>query len=135
MKTIVRDTVKSNRKGLGRNVLRSAFAILALGSTLYAHDSDAVLVLANGETELEWYVGQQVPSIDLSPDEFVVLACGAELAWVYDNFPTIATRKLPGTTTTRRAATVAAMPAENVCVLWRGDNARFIADNLAVTGS
>jgi hypothetical protein len=36
-------------------------------------------------------------------------------------------------TATKRALAVAA-PAANVCVIWRGDNALFIADNLTVIG-
>lgn len=114
--------------------LRSALAVLAVAVAVYPVDSRAVLVLVNGTTEIEWYVGQPVPSIDLAPAQFAVAACGAELTWVYENFPTIPMRTIGGTTLRGRSA-IATQPPENQCVLWRGDNARFIADNLAVGGN
>jgi hypothetical protein len=116
-------------RNAGIGALRSAFAVLAVAGTLYAHDSNAVLVMANGTYQAEWYIGEAVPSIDVYTDFYVVEACGAELAWVYTNFPTISNRTLGASTLQRRTA-VAAPPAENVCVIWRGDEARFIADNL-----
>ena len=115
------------------NALRSVLAVMMFGLAFHSHDSQAVLVFANGSSEIEWYVGDQVPSIDLAPPGFVVLACGAELAWVYANFPTIPMRTIGGTATTAHRAFSTATPPENTCVIWRGDNARFIADNLAVT--
>jgi hypothetical protein len=114
------------------NALRSAAAVLMLGLALHAHDSRAVMILTNGTDEVEWHVGDPAPSINLASDRFVVLACGAELGWVYANFSSIPTRAIGGTAqqTARRAS--AAAPGENVCVMWRGDNARFIADNLEI---
>ena len=114
--------------------LRFALAILVVAIAFYPDDSKAVLVLTNGAVEIEWYVGQPVPSIDLAPAQFTVAACGAELARVYDNFPTIPTRAIGGSTLRRRSA-IAAPPTENECVIWRGNNARFIADNLAAGGT
>ena len=119
----------SLRRNAGIGALRSAVAVLAVAGTLYAHDSNAVLVMANGTYQAEWYIGQAVPSIDVYTDFYVVEACGAELAWVYTNFPTISSRTFGASALQRRAA-VAAPPAEEVCVIWRGDEARFIADNL-----
>jgi hypothetical protein len=103
-----------------------------LTGTLYSQDSNAVLTLANGAIEVDWYVGQPMPSIDLTPEPFVVIACGAELAWVYSTFPGIPVRTLsllPGI----KRIVASATPLDTVCVIWRGDHARFIADNLVVT--
>jgi hypothetical protein len=101
--------------------LRSIVAVMALGMGLYTQDSGAVLTLSNGTDEISWFVGQPAPSINLAPYTFVVVACGAELTWVYANFPTIPMRSVHHT------------PTINDCVIWRGDNARFIADNLRTT--
>ena len=114
--------------------LRFTLAVLAAAIAFHPDDSKAVLVLTNGAVEIEWYVGQPAPGINLAPAEFAVAACGAELAWVYENFPTLPTRTIGGSTLRRRSA-IAAPPAENECVIWRGDNARFIADNLAIGGT
>ena len=103
------------------NALRSIVAVTALGLSFYAHESEAVLTLSNGTEETTWFVGQPAPSINLAPDTFVVVACGAELTWVYANFPTIPMRSVHHTAT------------DNDCVIWRGDNARFIADNIRTT--
>ena len=114
------------------NALRSALVALVFGLALQSNESQAVLILANGTDEIEWYVGQPAPSIDLGPPQFLVAACGAELGWVYANFPTIPTRTIASTAkAARRAAAVT--PLESECVTWRGDSARFIADNLTVT--
>ena len=113
------------------NALRSVLAALVLGLTLQSHDSKAVLLLANDTDEVEWRVGEPAPSINQARQEFVVMACGAELAWVYANFPTLPTRTLGTAQPSRRAVAVA--PGEWECVIWRGDNARFIADNITVT--
>ena len=135
MKLVTGRTVLPNRSGLPLHALRSAFAVLAIGCTFYAHDSSAVLVLANDQIELDWYVGQTAPSIDFSSPSFVVMGCGAELAWVYQNYPTIAMRTLPAAPPApkHKAVAVAGAPAESVCVIWRGETAVFIADNLDVT--
>jgi len=116
------------------NVLRSAIAMLVVGCAVHAQDSNAVLLLANDTTDAEWFVGEPAPSLSMSPDGFVVVACGRELAWVYEQFPTIATRSVASPTTAMRRALAVAMPADNVCVIWRGDNAMFIADNLTIVG-
>jgi hypothetical protein len=111
------------------NALRTAAAVLMLGLALHAHDSRAVLILTNGTDEVEWHVGDPAPSINLASDRFVALACGAELGWIYANFSSIPMRAIGSKTQTARRAT-AAVPGENDCVMWRGDNARFVADNL-----
>ena len=113
--------------------LRFALAILVVAIAIHPHDSKAVLLLTNGAVEIEWYVGQPVPGIDPALAQFTVAACGAELTWVYENFPAIPTRTIGGSTLRARTA-IATPPAENECVIWRGDNARFIADNLKVGG-
>jgi hypothetical protein len=113
------------------NAMRTALAALVLGLTLQAHDSEAVLLLANDTDEVEWRIGEPAPSINQAPYEFLAMACGAELSWVYENFPTLPKRMLGATQPTRRA--VAGAPGEFECVIWRGDNARFIADNITVT--
>ena len=113
------------------NTLRSALAALVLGLTLHAHDGDAALFLYNDTEEVAWYVGEPAPSISMPPDNFGVMACGEELAWVYANFPMLPTRKIGTEQPTRRAA--AAVPSERECVIWRGESARFIADNITVT--
>ncbi len=113
------------------NALRSTLAALALGLTLHTQGSNAALFLYNDTEEVAWYVGEPAPSIAMPPDNFGVMACGAELAWVYANFPTLPMRKIGTEQPTRRAVAVA--PSEGECVIWRGDNARFIADNITVT--
>jgi hypothetical protein len=113
--------------------LRSVFAALIVGCAIYSHDSSAVLLLITNHDEVEWFVGGQAPSIDIGSDgSFVVLACGAELTWVYENFPTIAQRKLPAAQATlpARSAHRALTVANNACVMWRGNDATFIADNI-----
>ncbi len=133
MKSETRNTIATTRKQGCLNALRTAFAVLVVGCAFHAQDSNAVLLLENDTTTVEWYVGQPEPSMSMTINGFVVVACGRELAWVYEQFPTIATRSIAAPATQKRALAVA-VPAENVCVIWRGDNAMFIADNLSITG-
>ena len=111
------------------NMLKAAIAAILLGWTLHAHDAKAVLLIGNGTSQAEWRVGEPAPSIDGWSDYFTVVACGAELAWVYDNFPTVPKRAL-SPASARKLASATEPPSEKVCVFWRGDVARFIADNL-----
>ena len=115
------------------SALRSAFAALVIVGAMYPQVSSAVLVLYNGVDYIEWTVGEPEPSINLGSDWFVAEACGHELTWVYEKFPTLPMRTLSTAASTRRAG-VPIAPGENECVIWRGDNARFIADNLRVLG-
>jgi hypothetical protein len=111
------------------NKLRTAIATTLLGLALHAPDSSAVLVVANDTERAEWRVGEPAPAINQWADYFTVVACGAELAWVYDNFPTIPKRALTPLSARKTLSTIEP-PAESTCVFWRGDAARFIADNL-----
>jgi len=113
------------------NELRAALAVLVLGLTFHSHDSKAVLIFVNDTDEVHWHVGEPAPFIDLAPERFVAMACGAELAWVYANFPTLPMRTIGAPQPTRRA--LAVTPGEWDCVIWRGDNARFIVDNIRIT--
>jgi hypothetical protein len=97
---------------------------LALSSVcLYAVESQAMIVLSNGQTEVVWNVGDPEPSIDENVALFSAAVCGAELTWVSQRFP-----GLPMRTLTRA-------PGVYDCIIYRGDDARFIADNLVVNGS
>jgi hypothetical protein len=49
--------------------------------------------------------------------------CGLELTWVNQRFPGLSMR------------TLTRAPGANDCVIYRGDDARFIADNLVVNGN
>ena len=133
MKAETRVTMAAPRKQGTMNALRSALAVLVVGSALYAHDSNAVLLLANDTDDVEWYIGQPAPSVNMASEGFVVVGCGAELGWIYDHFPTIATRTITVPAAQKRVLAVVAAPAYNECVIWRGDNALFIADNLTIT--
>jgi hypothetical protein len=104
------------------NAMRTLL-VLALSSVcLYAAESQAMIVLSNGQTEVVWNVGDPEPSIDENVALFSAAVCGAELTWVSQRFP-----GLPMRTLTRA-------PGVYDCVIYRGDDARFIADNLVVNG-
>jgi hypothetical protein len=104
------------------NAIRTLL-VLALSSVcLYAAESQAMIVLSNGQTEVVWNVGDPEPSIDENVALFSAAVCGAELTWVSQRFP-----GLPMRTLTRA-------PGVYDCVIYRGDDARFIADNLVVNG-
>jgi hypothetical protein len=104
------------------NAIRTLL-VLALSSVcLYAAESQAMIVLSNGQTEVVWNVGDPEPSIDENVALFSAAVCGAELTWVSQRFP-----GLPMRTLTRA-------PDVYDCVIYRGDDARFIADNLVVNG-
>lgn len=119
------------------NKLKTVLAALLLGCSIYAHDSDAVLLIDNGTDRVEWRVGESVNSINEFTDYFAVVACGPELAWVYENFPTIPMRTFGDASTARKRTglSVTEMPAEDQCVFWHGDIARFIANNLDLSTS
>jgi hypothetical protein len=104
------------------NAMRTLL-VLALSSVcLYAAESQAMIVLSNGQTEVVWNVGDPEPSIDENVALFSAAVCGAELTWVSQRFP-----GLPMRTLTRA-------PGVYDCVIYRGDDARFIVDNLVVNG-
>jgi hypothetical protein len=104
------------------NAIRTLL-VLALSSVcLYAAESQAMIVLSNGQTEVVWNVGDPEPSIDENVALFSAAVCGAELTWVSQRFP-----GLPMRTLTRA-------PGVYDCVIYRGDDARFIVDNLVVNG-
>ena len=107
MKSEARRTSATTRKQGSVNALRSGFAALVVGCAFYAQDSNAVLLLENDTTTVEWYVGQPEPSMSMAINGFVVVACRRELAWVYEQFPMIATRSIAAPATQRRAQAVA----------------------------
>lgn len=119
------------------NKLKSVLAALLLGCSIYAQTGNAVLLIDNGTDRVEWRVGEAVHSINEFTDYFAVVACGAELAWVYENFPTIPMRTFGNALTERKRTglSVSEMPTEDQCVFWHGDIARFMADNLDVNTS
>jgi hypothetical protein len=81
-----------------------------------------MVVLSNGDTQVIWNVGDPEPSINENVEWFSAAVCGAELTWLSQRFPS-----LPMRTLTRA-------PADYDCVIYRGDDARFVADNLVVNG-
>ncbi|MGH8714658.1 MAG: hypothetical protein ACREYB_11695 [Casimicrobiaceae bacterium] len=97
-------------------------AVLALGC-VYAQPSQAMVILSNGQTQVIWRVGDPEPSIDESPSSFSAAVCGPELTWLSSKFPGLPMRTLTNP------------PADFDCVIYRGDDARFIADNLVVNGN
>jgi hypothetical protein len=104
------------------NAMRTLLALALSSVCLYAAESQAMIVLSNGQTEVVWNVGDPEPSIDENVALFSAAVCGAELTWVSQRFP-----GLPMRTLTRA-------PGVYDCVIYRGDDARFIADNLVVNG-
>jgi hypothetical protein len=54
---------------------------------------------------------------------FSAAVCGLELTWVNQRFPGLSMR------------TLTRAPGVNDCVIYRGDDARFIADDLVVNGN
>ena len=52
MNSNTRGTTSCSRNAV-TGALRSAFAVLAVAGTLYAHESNAVLVMANGTDQAE----------------------------------------------------------------------------------
>lgn len=82
-----------------------------------------MVVLSNGQTQVVWHVGDPEPSINESTASFSAAVCGAELTWVSQRFPGLPMR------------TLSHAPGPYDCVIYRGDDARFIADNLVVNGN
>jgi hypothetical protein len=110
--------------------LKAMVAALVLGCSIYAHDSKAVMVIFNGTSQVEWRIGEPVQSINPFTDYFTLVACGAELAWVYENFSAIPGRAVGATSIAQKRIGTAEAPGETQCVFWHGDFARFIAENL-----
>jgi hypothetical protein len=104
------------------NAMRTLLALALSSVCLYAAESQAMIVLSNGQMEVVWNVGDPEPSIDENVALFSAAVCGAELTWVSQRFP-----GLPMRTLTRA-------PGVYDCVIYRGDDARFIVDNLVVNG-
>jgi hypothetical protein len=104
------------------NAMRMLLALALSSTCLYAAQSQAMIVLSNGQTQVVWHVGDPEPSINENVTWFSAAVCGAELTWVSQRFPGLPMR------------TLAHAPAANDCVIYRGDDARFIADNLVVNG-
>jgi len=65
-----------------------------------------------GQT-VTWVIGQTFPSVNLAGN-FTAVADGAEKSLIRDNFPGLPYHKGGGR------------------VIWRGDDARFIADNVGL---
>jgi hypothetical protein len=105
------------------NAMRMLLPVAFSSCCLFAAQSQAIVVLSNGQTQVVWHIGDPEPSIDENVPWFSAAVCGAELTWVTQRFPGLPTR------------TLARAPTTYDCVIYRGDNARFIADNLVVNGS
>jgi hypothetical protein len=105
------------------NAMRMLLALALSLSCLYASESQAIIVLSNGQTQVVWHVGDPEPSIDENVAWFSAAVCGTELTWVSQRFPGLPMR------------TLTHAPASNDCIIYRGDDARFIADNLVVNGN
>ena len=105
------------------NAMRMMLALALSLSCAYASESQAMIVLSNGDTQVVWRVGDPEPSINLNVAWFSAAVCGAELTWVSQRFPGLPMR------------TLTHAPGANDCVIYRGDDARFIADNLVVNGN
>ena len=100
---------------LSLTMISSAQAVLLCESTDSGNDDVGV---PSTTTSIPWYVGQPAPSLNVGPEQSVVCAAnGAELAYIYGNFSNI-----PETRLTRGNY--------SKFVIWRGDAAVFIIDNL-----
>jgi hypothetical protein len=104
-------------------------ALAALALLLFASHASAVLVCTSADDNYDdadggapgtiqyatWYVGQPTPSLDVGAEQFVSCAAnGAELTYITTKFTGLPMR---GSGTGRT-------------VLWRGESATFILDNL-----
>jgi hypothetical protein len=105
------------------NAMRTLMALLLSAVCLYAAESQAMIVLSNGQTQVIWHVGDPDPSIDENVAWFTAAVCGPEITWVSQRFPGLPMRALSHA------------PAASDCIIYRGDDARFIADNLVVNGN
>ncbi len=104
------------------NAMRVVLAVALSSSCLYASQTQAMVILSNGDTQVVWRVGDPEPSINENVAWFSAAVCGAELTWLGQRFP-----GLPMRTLTRA-------PGDFDCVIYRGDDARFVADNLVIDG-
>ena len=105
------------------NAMRMLLAVALTSGCLFATASQAVVIFSNGQTQVTWRVGDPEPSIDENVALFSAAVCGAELTWVGQRFPGLPMR------------TLTHAPATYDCVIYRGDFARFLADNLVVNGN
>jgi hypothetical protein len=105
------------------NAMRTLMALVLSAVCLYAAESQAMIVLSNGQTQVIWHVGDPDPSIDENVAWFSAAVCGPEISWVSQRFPGLPMR------------TLTHAPAASDCIIYRGDDARFIADNLVVNGN
>jgi hypothetical protein len=104
--------------------MKTTNALAALALLLFASHASAVLVCTSEDVDggvsgaiqyATWYVGQPLPSLDVGSEQFVSCAAnGAELTYITTKFTGLPMR---GNGTGRT-------------ILWRGDPASFILDNL-----
>ncbi|HKW79581.1 MAG TPA: hypothetical protein VJQ49_01105 [Casimicrobiaceae bacterium] len=104
------------------NPMRTLLAVAVASICLHAQQADAIVILSNGSTQVTWSIGQPEPSINENVTLFSAAVCGQELSWLSTRFPGLPMRTLTAT------------PGPYDCVIYRGDDARFIADNLVVNG-
>lgn len=104
--------------------------VLALILAALAANANAVLVCTSTDDHFDdadagqfdqivltatWYVGHPTPSLDIGAEQYLTCAAtGNELAYIRANFAGLPMR---GNSNSR-------------VVIWHGDNARFILDNL-----
>ena len=105
------------------NAMRMLLAVALSSCCLYASQSQAMVVFSNGQTQVVWHIGDPEPSIDENVAMFSAAVCGQEITWVAQRFPGLPMR------------TLSRAPGANDCVIYRGDDARFLADNLVVNGN
>jgi hypothetical protein len=102
---------------------RTLLALALASCCVYAVPSQAMVIFSNGQSQVVWRIGDPEPSINENVAVFSAAVCGAELAWVSQRFPGLPMR------------TLASAPRDYDCVIYRGDDARFLADNLVVNGN
>jgi hypothetical protein len=91
-----------------------AFVMLAASAQASAMLACSNVADDGAVTTATWRIGQPFPSIDMS-GEFACAATGNELAYVSSKFANMPTTA----------------PGNDHMIIWRGDAARFIADNLS----
>ena len=87
-------------------------AVLLLSVSLPAH---AILACVNGQIGFNWNVGQPLPALDVA--DITALSCyanGEEYEYIYSRFENVP------------------HVIRQTQVLWRGENARFVLDNLTL---
>jgi hypothetical protein len=104
--------------------MKTTNALVALTLLLFASRASAVLICTSEDDDggvsgaiqyATWYVGQALPSLDVGPQQFVSCAAnGAELTYITTKFTGLPMR---GNGVGRT-------------ILWRGEQASFILDNL-----